>query len=67
MTTPVGELDAELYPMNQDRVDFSRLMYANSIDFIAGYVTRHGIDEEAALAMIERDVRQMLDQRRKPQ
>jgi len=53
--------------MNQDRVNFDALMYANSIDYIAGYVRRNKIGIEEAVAMIEKDVRMMLDQRHRTQ
>lgn len=53
--------------MNQDRVDFDALMYANSIDYIAGHIKRRGIGVEEAVAMIEKDVRMMLDQKFSPQ
>jgi hypothetical protein len=61
------QLDQDLYPMNQDRVDFDVLMYANSIDYIAGHIKRRGMGVEEAVAMIEKDVRMMLDQKFNPQ
>ena len=63
----IRPLEEDLYPMNQDRVNFDALMYANSIDYIAGYVRRHKIGVEEAVAMIEKDLRMMLDQRMRSQ
>lgn len=67
MTGKIRPLEDDLYPMNQDRVNFDALMYANSIDYIAGYVRRNKIGIEEAVAMIEKDVRMMLDQRHRTQ
>lgn len=58
-----GQLDADMYPMNQDRMDFGQLMYANSVDYIAGHIKRKGMDIDAAVAMVEKDIRMMLDQK----
>jgi len=49
--------------MNQDRADFGILMYANSVDYIAGHIRRHGGDIDASIAQVEKDLRMMLDQR----
>jgi N12 class adenine-specific DNA methylase len=57
------QLQEDLYPMNQDRIDFGQLMYANSVDYIAGHIKRKGQDIDAAIAQVEKDLRMMLDQR----
>ena len=57
------QLQEDLYPMNQDRADFGILMYANSVDYIAGHIRRHGGDIDASIAQVEKDLRMMLDQR----
>lgn len=67
MTGKIRPLEDDLYPMNQDRVNFEALMYANSIDYIAGYVRRKQIGVEEAVAMIEKDIRMMLDQKHRTQ
>lgn len=67
MIEKTPQLEADLYPMNQDRVNFDGLMYANSIDYIAGYVRRNNLGVEEAVAMIEKDIRMMLDQRTRTQ
>lgn len=61
------QLHEDLYPMNQDRIPFEQLMYMNSLDYIAGHIKRKGMDIDAAIAQMEKDIRMMLDQRMRPQ
>lgn len=67
MTRKTRELDADLYPMNQDRIPFAALMYSNSLDIIAGYMSKNGVGVDEACGMVERDLRLLLDQKFHPQ
>lgn len=67
---PAMKVDESFAPLNQDGFPMEALVYANTMQWLASYVRRQeaqGVEPDAMVAQIEKDLRMMLDQIGPPQ